>query len=205
MARNTRTFIDLDLNFIPSPMSLVQNEGIGLLTVSTTSNIVTGTNTTFSKYDMLYRNLYVNNVFVGKVKGTIDETHLEMYKNSLINCTSQHFKYSNPADIVRRYDESAIKASVRNLIMTSNYEKPFHPEIGTQVNNLLFEPASPLLSAVLEKTIRNTILNYEPRVDLYNVMVNVDPDNNRVVVGIMFTILNTQTPQTLNLALERTR
>jgi predicted component of type VI protein secretion system len=65
--------------------------------------------------------------------------------------------------------------------------------------------ASNNLKAVLEKTIRNTIENFEPRVNLTDVQVDVDGDNNRVNVIIDFRILNTQTAQTIELALERTR
>ena len=125
--------------------------------------------------------------------------------NALHDYTGQEFKYSYGADIVKRYDEQAIKASVRNLILTSNYERPFHPEIGTQINSLLFEPATPMLSAVLERAIRTTINNFEPRVDLNDVQCVVNDDSNSVDVSIIFTILNTQTPQVLNLVLERTR
>lgn len=205
MARNTRTFSDLDFNFIPSPIFNTKNEGIGLLTSSTDSNILVGTNTVFTKYDMLHRNMFINNVFVGKAKLVIDSTHLLLYTNALANFTEQAFKYSNPADIIKKYDEQAIKTAVKNLVLTINYERPFHPEIGTQINNLLFEQTTPMLSAVLEKTIRNAIENFEPRVDLTDVSAVVNPDSNSVDVSIQFTILNTQTPQILNLVLERTR
>lgn len=205
MARNTRTFSDLDFNFVPSPIYTTKNDGIGFLTSSTDSNILVGTNTVFNKYDMVYRNIFINNVFVGKAKSVIDATHLLMYKNALFNFTEQSFKYSNPADIVKKYDEQAIKTAVRNLVMTINYERPFHPEIGTQVNNLLFEQTTPMLSAVLEKTIRNAIENFEPRVDLTDVSAAINPDSNSVDITILFTILNTQTPQIINLVLERTR
>lgn len=205
MARNTRTFSDLDFNFIPSPIYSVKNDGIGFLTGSTDSDILVGTNTVFTKYDMLHRNMFIGGVFVGKVKETIDATHVKLYKNSNLTFTHQAFKYSNPADIVRRYDEQAIKASVKNLILTINYERPFHPEIGTQVNSLLFEQQTPLLSSVIERTIRTAIDNFEPRVTLDDVSVNIQADSNSVDVSIQFTILNTQTPQILNLVLERTR
>ena len=205
MARNARTFSDIDLNFIPSPMYSVVNEGIGSMTTSTSSDIIVGTNTIFDKYDMLHRNIIINNVFVGKVKGTIDSTHIQLWHNANANYTLQNFKYSNPADVVKRYDENSIKAAVKNLILTKNYERKFHPEIGSQVRGLLFEPATPMLGIVLEKTIRQTIENHEPRVDVTSIECKVNPDNNSVDVSIYFTILNTQTPQFLNLILERTR
>jgi len=265
MVRNTRIFSDIDLNFIPSPMSLVINTGIGLLSASTSSNLVRGTRiwapltsitvgqtffwnfnlytcavagitgvsgpshttgsalsgsarlvfsgarptdaavTNFEAYDMLYRNLYINGVFLGKVKSTIDTYTVELYTPARQNVTLQPFTYSNPADLVKRYDENAIKAAVKNLILTTNYERKFHPEIGSQIRGLLFEPATPMLGAVLERTIRQTIDNFEPRVSLDQVDCKVNPDNNSVDVSIYFTILNTQTPQFLNLVLERTR
>jgi phage baseplate assembly protein W len=265
MARNTRTFSDLDLNFTPSPMSLVINTGLGLITASTSGDIVYGTRiwepllvvsvgqsffwnfnlytctvagitgvsgpshtsgvqfngsarfvfnraqptdaavTNFERYDMLYRNLYCGGVFLGKVKSTVDKYTLQLYTPARTNVTLQNFTYANPADLVKRYDENAIKAAVKNLILTVNYERKFHPEIGSQVRGLLFEPATPLLGAVLERTIRQTIDNFEPRVTLDQVDCKVNPDNNSVDVSIYFTILNTQTPQFLNLVLERTR
>jgi phage baseplate assembly protein W len=206
MARNARTFSDLDLNFTPSPISLVVNTGNGLLTTTTTSDIIVGTNTAFSAADLLYRNIFVLGTFVGKVKETIDSTHLRLYhKANATFTTASSFTYSNPADLVKRYDENAIKASVRNLILTTNYERKFHPEIGSQVRGLMFEPATPMLGAVLERAIRQTIDNFEPRVTLDQVDCKINPDNNRVDVSIYFTILNTQTPQFLNLVLERTR
>jgi phage baseplate assembly protein W len=205
MARNTRTFSDIDLNFVPAPIYLVKNDGIGLLTCSTTSPIVTGTRTTFTTYNMVERNLWIGTTFIGKVKSITSDTKLVMYHNANANFSGQTYKYSYGADLVKKYDDQAIKTAVKNLILTNNYERPFHPEIGSQVNALLFEPATPLLKAVLEKTIRNTIENFEPRVNLTDVQVDVDGDNNRVNVTIDFRILNTQTAQTIELALERTR
>lgn len=108
-------------------------------------------------------------------------------------------------DIAKKYDENAIKQSVKNLIMTNHYEKPFHPEIGSQVTNLLFEPFSPLLQAMLEQSITNTITNFEPRVRLMKVFVNLNPDNHTVDVTIQFTIVNTQRPLTVDFTLKRTR
>lgn len=108
-------------------------------------------------------------------------------------------------DIVRRFDESAIKNSLKNLIMTSNYERPFHSEIGSPVKRLLFEPATPMLQLMLERAISDTINNFEPRVELLSVDVVVSEDTYEVYVTIEFQILNTTRPLTLDLTLERTR
>lgn len=108
-------------------------------------------------------------------------------------------------DVVRRYDDNAIKAALKNLILTSNYERPFHPEIGSPIKSLLFEPATPLLASSLKQAIVNTINNFEPRVELTDVSVTVDDDSNSVGISIEFKIVNTTRPITLDLTLERTR
>lgn len=108
-------------------------------------------------------------------------------------------------DINIRYDADAIKASVKNLVLTQNYERPFHSEIGSPINGLLFDLATPLLTITLQRTITDLINNHEPRVFLNEVVINVSPDNNSVYISIYFTILNTLNPITLDLILERTR
>ena len=108
-------------------------------------------------------------------------------------------------DIASKIDEAAIKQAIRNLILTNNYERPFHPEIGSQVNSLLFDLYTPMTATVLEQTIRNTITNHEPRVKLLQVKVVGKPDENEVGVEIYFSVLNTVQPIRLDLALKRTR
>jgi len=108
-------------------------------------------------------------------------------------------------DVTVKTNEQAIKSSIRNLILTSNYEKPFHPEIGSQINSLLFEPATPMLPIMLKKTIEFTIYNFEPRVNLTNVEAVLSEDENAVNVSVEFVIINTSTPVALDLILYRTR
>lgn len=114
-------------------------------------------------------------------------------------------KHPVTGDISRRYDENAVKSSLKNLILTSNYERPFHSELGSQVRALLFEPATPMTRALLERSIEDLISNYEPRVELIDVQANVSDDNNAVYVRVEFKIVNTERPLTLDIALERTR
>lgn len=108
-------------------------------------------------------------------------------------------------DVSMRYDDNAIKSAVKNLVLTQNYERPFHSEIGSPLHSLLFDLATPMLAVSLKRVITDLINNFEPRVNLTNVDVQVSPDNNSVYVSIYFTILNTQRPITLDLVLERTR
>ena len=108
-------------------------------------------------------------------------------------------------DVTVVYDVQAIKGSIRNLILTSNYEKPFHPEIGSPIKKLLFEPDSPILPILIQKAIRQTIDNFEPRVNLVDVSAKMSPDNNAVYVTVEFKIVNTSVVQAVNIILTRTR
>jgi|694.fasta_scaffold00555_38 phage baseplate assembly protein W len=108
-------------------------------------------------------------------------------------------------DVAIKYDEQAIKQSVRNLILTKNFERPFHSEIGSQVRGLLFEPVTEMSVSIIKRSIVDVIRNYEPRVQLVDVFVNVRPDENYVDIRIVFKIINTATPIELTLTLERTR
>jgi phage baseplate assembly protein W len=108
-------------------------------------------------------------------------------------------------DISRKFDENAIKQSIKNIILTKNFERPFHSNIGSQISSLLFEPITPMTSAMIKKTVANTINSYEPRINLLDVSVLLSPDNSGVYVTIVFRIINTSTPISVNMFLERTR
>ena len=108
-------------------------------------------------------------------------------------------------DITRRYDENAVKTALKNLILTSNYERPFHSAIGSPIRAMLFEPQSPLTSASIRRAIFDMIQSFEPRVTVTEVAVTYNPDDNAVSVRIDFKIINTERPLSLDLVLERTR
>jgi phage baseplate assembly protein W len=114
---------------------------------------------------------------------------------------------ANPAtkDVGMKYDANAVKAAVKNLVLTQNYERPFQSAIGTQVYSLLFNPPGPMLDTLLARAIRDVINTYEPRVVLLEVLVNSQVDSNAVDVAITFRIVNTPLPITLELILKRTR
>jgi phage baseplate assembly protein W len=114
---------------------------------------------------------------------------------------------ANPVtgDVSSKYDENAIKQSIKNLIMTHHYERPFHPEIGSQVHSLLFDNFSPMTQVMMEQAIRNTIENNEPRVRLNSVSVDLQNDDMTANISIVFTIVNIQQPIQLDFTLRRTR
>lgn len=108
-------------------------------------------------------------------------------------------------DISMRYDDNAIKQALKNLIMTRNYERPFHSDLGSPIRNLMFEPFNPMTAHMVKRAIIDLISNYEPRVRLLGVDVIVSEDNNALYVTVQFRIVNTERPLTLDVILERTR
>ena len=108
-------------------------------------------------------------------------------------------------DVGFKVDENAIKQAVKNLVLTQNFERPFHSEIGSSLRSLLFEPATPMTKEILRKTITDTITNFEPRVELIGVDINYTLDDTAVNVRVRFKVINTFTPIDVNLTLERTR
>lgn len=108
-------------------------------------------------------------------------------------------------DVTIVYDDDAIKASVKNIILTMNYEKPFHPEIGSPVYGLLFEPATPITAEIIRTIIANTLETFEPRAKLNAVDVNAKPDENAYEVLVNFSIANYFEPFEVNVLLQLLR
>ena len=102
-------------------------------------------------------------------------------------------------------DVVAIKRSVRNLVQTNFYERPFHPELGCGVRELLFENFTPLTAVFIKRKIEEVLINYEPRINLTNVAVDDDQNRNRLVVDIYFRIIGIEGPQVVSTFLQRIR
>ena len=109
-------------------------------------------------------------------------------------------------DINKVTDVQAVKRSVRNLVLLNHYEKPFHPEIGSGVRDMLFEPMSALTAHVLTKKIEDVIENFEPRAKVIGVSAQPNLDRNEYEVSIEFYVVNAPTELIdLTLPLERLR
>ena len=93
-------------------------------------------------------------------------------------------------DLIVKKDVDAVKQSIRNLILTNHYERPFHPEIGSNVTALLFEPMNPITANVLQRTIAEVIENFEPRARLVSVIASAQPDRHAYEVTISFYVVN---------------
>jgi len=109
-------------------------------------------------------------------------------------------------DVSKVTNITAVKRSVRNLILTNFYEKPFHPEIGSGVRDILFEPMTPISAYILTMKIEVAIENYEPRVRLVGVRALPDIDNNSYNVTLEFYVVNAPTELVnMEVLLERLR
>ena len=108
-------------------------------------------------------------------------------------------------DIQKITDVESVKRSVRNLINTNHYEKPFHPEIGSNLRAMLFELMSPQMNHLISKQIENLINNYEPRCNLVEVFAQPMFDRNGYSVQISFMVNNHQEPVIVESFLERLR
>ena len=109
-------------------------------------------------------------------------------------------------DINKVTDIQAVKRSIRNLVLTNHYEKPFHPEIGSGVRGILFEPMTPLTAHILTRKIEDVIENFEPRARLISVRATPNLDRNEYECTIEFYVVNTPTELVdLTVFLERLR
>ena len=108
-------------------------------------------------------------------------------------------------DISVKYDIEAVKRSVRNLVFMGIHEKPFHPEIRSEIRKLLFENFTPITAFEIEKEIEDIILQYDPRAKLEGVDVIQMDDNNRLDVTIKFKVIGFPSSYSISLPLERIR
>tara|TARA_Y100001958_G_C20756876_1_gene238707 strand:+ start:31 stop:456 length:426 start_codon:yes stop_codon:yes gene_type:complete len=109
------------------------------------------------------------------------------------------------SDVNKIEDVIAVKRAVKNLVQTNFYERPFQPELGCGIRELLFENFTPMTKVFLENKITEVLLNFEPRIDLNSVRVDDDQDNNRLIVDIYFYVVGVPGPQTVQTFLQRLR
>ena len=74
-------------------------------------------------------------------------------------------------DVALSYDDLAVIRSIRNLLLTKHYERPFNPDIGSNIDAILFEPISPVTATSLEKEVELVIKNYEKRAKLKEIII----------------------------------
>ena len=108
-------------------------------------------------------------------------------------------------DIQKIKDVEAVKRSVRNLINLNHYEKPFHPEIGSNLRAMLFENITPQMSHAIQKEISLLLENFEPRAKLVQVSTMPEFDKNAYSATISFYVQNSPDRVVVESFLERIR
>jgi phage baseplate assembly protein W len=109
------------------------------------------------------------------------------------------------SDVNKLTDVEAVKRSVRNLIQTNHFERPFHPEIGGNVRSMLFEPVTPLTALNLQRQVGEVLKNFEPRANVTQILARPDLDRNAYNLRISFYVVGSPEPVTVETFLERLR
>lgn len=102
-------------------------------------------------------------------------------------------------------NEDAVKQSIKAILLTGKYERHWDPDFGAGLQKYLFEPVSSATEMMIKDEIKYAIQKYEPRAELEEVYVSVDPDNNGYNATIVFRVINKTDPITLNVLLSRVR
>lgn len=107
-------------------------------------------------------------------------------------------------DVATKTDDNAVRGALRNLIHTKNYERPFQPDLGSQLHSLLFDNLDDFSITVAERVLADSIRKYEPRIDIFRVQV-VPNDANEMYIQVEYKIKNTQTPAVFTTSFTRVR
>ena len=108
-------------------------------------------------------------------------------------------------DVNKLTDVEAVKRSVRNLVLTNHYERPFHPELGCGIRGLLFENLTPIVAIQLERKVEEVINNWEPRALINDISARPDMDRNAYELVVNFYVVGATEPVTVSTFLERLR
>ena len=108
-------------------------------------------------------------------------------------------------DVTKVVDEMAVINSIKNLLLTNHYERPFQPDLGSNVQKLLFDNMDQITASALERQITDTLRNFEPRAQITYMNILPDFDNNSYSVSMEFRIINKTEPISIQFFLQRSR
>ena len=113
----------------------------------------------------------------------------------------------NPAtkDVAKLFDVQAIKRSVKNIILTNKYERPFNSDFGCNLRGFLFENITEPLLVVIKDRISMAIEKFEPRVSVEDVFVKEEDGSNGISIMVSFKINGVEQPVSVSTFLERIR
>lgn len=97
-------------------------------------------------------------------------------------------------DLTRILNEDAVKRSIKNIILTNHYERPFMPLFGANLRKYLFENITTITLETMKSDIVSALNNYEPRANIIDVVVSAQDDTNSVHIAVIFSLINNLTP-----------
>ena len=112
--------------------------------------------------------------------------------------------HPSTGDLILKQDKDAVKRSLRNIMLTNDYERPFRPGFGANLRALLFELADDITKYEIRKQITEAIQNFEPRVVIDTIYLNQDM-SNRMYINLHYGIRGVPEAQELEVVLERVR
>ena len=112
---------------------------------------------------------------------------------------------STSGQLNRKTNEDAVKQSVRNLLLTDKYERPYQPEIGSNIKSLLFDNWTPAVGEIMKQHVQDVFDNWEPRAELVNCWIQASPDYNSILVKIYFRLINSAETTEFDVILKRVR
>lgn len=119
--------------------------------------------------------------------------------------TTQFFEHPVSSDLARITDFEAVRRSIKNLVLTDKYERLLDPNIGSNINRVLFEPVDGSTTIILKDYIVEVIRNYEPRAEVEDVIVIPNYDQNSYNITIYFSVVFSEEIQTVEIFLQRAR
>jgi len=111
---------------------------------------------------------------------------------------------SGDGDVLRKTDLASVKQSIKTLLMTNRYEKPYRPDFGGDLGGLLFELMDENTGDLMIKRIKTAIQAYEPRAKVLDLKITANPNSQAVTVYLEFRVINTQFSDTLRIKLTDT-
>ena len=115
------------------------------------------------------------------------------------------FKKKTTGDIFKKTDAAAVKQSIKNILLTNRFEKPFSPYFGGDLGRFLFSLDTEFDEEDVRDRVISAVSNFEPRASIRKVNVEIAPDFNSVLVDVVFQIIATEEVDTLTVSLTRLR
>ena len=127
-------------------------------------------------------------------------------KNKVYSDLNLEFlQHPDRLDIIPLKDIDAVKQSVKNLVLTNFYDRPFHPEIGGNVSSKLFDPPDTITGIAIKSEILQVLNTFEPRINGLRVEVFSNTAANEIIVNIIYNVIYLQMTSEVTFNLQRLR